>query len=214
MRAVQFVNREYYHIYNRGVDHRPLVIDRFDSDRFVDSMRLFNTANLVGSVYEASFKEDAKLLKYDKPLVDIIAYCLNPNHFHMCLMQRREKGISEFMKRLAGGYSYYFNNRHNRTGTLFEGPFKAKHVKDNDYLVHLCSYIGLNDRVHQLGDQVTKLVRSSWEENTTPKDGICTTQILDEQFSKSEFKKFALSNLPYMLSKRADYKELKELMLD
>jgi len=60
------------------------------------------------------------------------------------------------MKRVSGGYSYYFNKRHQRSGTLFQGPFKAKHINDNNYLLHLSGYINLNNKVHGLGDQVTK----------------------------------------------------------
>ena len=205
---------EYYHIYNRGVDHRPIVLDENDADRFFDSLRLFNTATLTGSIFEFSLTEQADTLKFSNPLVDIISYCLNPNHFHICLKQNRENGISELMKRLAGGYSYYFNKKHKRTGSLFEGRYKAKHINDNDYLVHVASYVALNDKVHGLGDRVTKLVRSSWEENTSYKTGICSAKIIDDQFSKSEFKKFALEALELMKSKRADYTELKGLVFD
>jgi|SRR3989344_3780721 len=214
MRNLQFANGEYYHIYNRGVDHRQIVFDEQDSDRFVDSMRLFNTVKLIGSIYEFSFQNDSKKLKFKDPLVDIISYCLNPNHFHLCLCQKRKNGISEFMKRLSGGYAYYFNRRHKRTGSLLEGRFKAKHINDNTYLLHLSCYINLNDQVHQLGDRVTKLVRSSWNQYAFNVDGICSKEIITKQFAPGEYKKFALDTLPYMQSKRGDYAELKELLFD
>ena len=212
MRKLQFSNGEYYHIYNRGVDHRSIVNDEIDSDRFVDSMRLFNTVELKGGIYEISFREDSKKLKFKDPLVDIIAYCLNPNHFHLCLCQRRKNGISEFMKRLSGGYAYYFNKRHKRTGSLLEGRFKAKHLDDNNYLLHVSCYVSLNDKVHKLSYPVSNLVRSSWEENTTDLEGICSNKIIEGQYSKIEYKKFALSNLPYMLSKRGDYEDLMNIL--
>src|SRR3989344_438138 len=98
MRKESFAIGEYYHIYNRGVDKRKIVQDKFDSSK----------------------------IKIHKPLINIVAYCLNPNHFHMILEQIEDSGISKFMKRLAGGYSWYFNNRYKRSGTLFQGPFKAK----------------------------------------------------------------------------------------
>jgi putative transposase len=77
-------------------------------------------------------------------LVSIGAYCLMPNHFHILLTPCVENGVSLFMKKLGTAYSMYFNKRYNRTGTLFEGPFKAKWADDDVYLKYLYAYIHLN----------------------------------------------------------------------
>ena len=208
IRNIQFAEGEYYHIYNRGVDRRDIVNDNADANRLLQSLTEFNCEEVTGGLYELSF---AKKRPRGKPLVDLVCYCLNPNHFHLLIREIKEGGISKFMHRFIGGYSKYFNNRNKRKGTLFEGRFKAKHVSDNDYLLHASAYINLNDRVHQLRD--TLLVRSSWNEYVdTTGVGACTKNIVLEQFkSRNEYKIFAEGALTLMLEKRPDYKELLEL---
>ena len=158
-RRTQFGNGEFYHVYNRGVDRRSIFSDNLDVNRFMNSLGAFNQKEPVGSLYEESFRKNAR---QPEALVKILAYCLNPNHYHILLQQQLENGVSEFMKRLGGGYTWYFNNRHNRNGALFQGKFKAVHVDQGAELVRLSAYINLNDRVHQLGGPTAKLVRSSW----------------------------------------------------
>jgi putative transposase len=201
---------EYYHIYNRGVDKRNIVLDEDDSERFVQGLVEFNAIDPIGSLYLRSFAKDREK---SEPLVNIVSYCLNPNHFHLILEQLMEGGISLFMSKHIGGYVRYFNEKYKRGGPLLQGPFKAKHIGDNDYLLHSSAYVNLNDRVHQLSTLGTKLVRSSWKEYTeraVPK--ICKREVLVEQFAEENgYSKFCMDNLPLMLEKRAGYKELAEL---
>ena len=209
MRKVKFVNGEFYHIFNRGVDKRNIVMDEKDSERFLQGLVEFNTREPIGSIYENSFLDKIK----GKPLVNIICYCLNPNHFHLVLEQVVENGISLFMKSVSLGYAKYFNNKYGRSGALFEGRFKVKHIDDNNYLLHTSAYVNLNDMVHRLGLPISKLIRSSWrEDEENVSKGICAKAIIQEQFdSSSEYCKFALSNLPIMLQAKEDFRALSEL---
>ena len=159
MRKTPFSDGEIYHVYNRGTDKRSIFSDRADVDRFFTSMKEFNTLDPIGSLYELSFEERKLGGSTSKPLVNFICYCLNPNHYHFLLEQVVEKGIEKFMQRLGTGYTLYFNTRHKRSGALFQGRFKSKHVESNDYLLRLSSYINLNSHVHQHGGSNTKLVR-------------------------------------------------------
>ncbi|OHB18098.1 MAG: hypothetical protein A2749_02310 [Parcubacteria group bacterium RIFCSPHIGHO2_01_FULL_45_26] len=213
MRNIKLVTGEYYHVYNRGVDHRQIVSDNEDSRRFMLGLDFFNTTRPIGSIYEYSLLKERPT---KSPLVNIIAYCLNPNHFHLILEQLEDNGISIFLKSLTGGYTKYFNNKNKRTGSLLQGTFKAKHVNDNDYLVHLSAYVNLNDKLHQLGNLVSKLVRSSFGEYTVDaKLALCKKEIILDQFKdKADYKKYCDSVLPDMIAKRADYKELEHLMFD
>jgi putative transposase len=215
-REVPFVTGEYYHIYNRGVDHRNITLDERDSDRFVLSLGSFNTDRPIGSIYEQSLRKEAEMIQ-GNPLVEVVCYCLNPNHYHMIVKQAVDRGISIYMRALFAGYSYYFNNRHKRSGTLFQGPFKAKHIADNDYLLHLSCYVNLNDRVHQLGPPGTKLVRSSWNDYTSGKSGLCKIDLILDQFKSKaggSYENYATETLPQMLDKRPEYEELKQLLLE
>ncbi|HEY4505943.1 MAG TPA: transposase [Candidatus Paceibacterota bacterium] len=218
MRKESFAIGEYYHIYNRGVDKRKIVQDKFDSSRFIESLIEFNTVKPIGSIFEKNrSKNKLSKIKIHKPLINIVAYCLNPNHFHMILEQIEDSGISKFMKRLAGGYSWYFNNRYKRSGTLFQGPFKAKHIDSNEYLLHVSTYVNLNNKVHRVGDLVAnKLVKSSWNEYLSPeKHGICKKDIILKQFkSPGEYENYALKMLPEFLQRKEEEKEIAELLIE
>lgn len=218
MRKDIFTNEEHYHVYNRGVDKRIVFVDEYDIKRFFQSMVEFNVVDPIGSIYERSFlKLGGETPKLRKKLVNIVAYCLNPNHFHLILEQVVDGGISEFMKRL-GGYTSYFNNRYKRSGVLFQGVFKSVHIDSNEYLLHVSSYVNLNDRVHQLGGFTPKLVKSmsSWEEYTNKKiKGICKKDIVLGQFENvGAYKKFALSSLETIIKRKADLKDIADFLLE
>jgi len=80
----------------------------------------------------------------DKSLVDVLSYCLMPNHFHLLLRQKTENGISQFMKKISTAYSMYFNTKYDHSGVLFQGRFKSQHVNRDSYLQCLFAYIHLN----------------------------------------------------------------------
>ena len=224
MREEAFVNGEFYHIYNRGVDKRNVFTDKYDLARFFQSINEFNVVKPIGSLYENSFRRNklgGKTAKFEEErLVNIICYCLNPNHYHFILEQVSDTGISEFMRRLGGGYTWYFNNKYKRNGSLFQGKFKDSHIGTNEYLLYLSAYVNLNNKVHQLGGLTAKLVKSSWGEyidESVDKKGekLCHTDIVLNQFrSKAEYKKFAYSALNSILKNKEKKKELEKMLLE
>ena len=217
-RKNNFATGEFYHVYNRGVDKRIIFTDEHDLNRFFKSMVEFNTIDPIGSLYEHSFRQlGGETPKLTEKLVNIIAYCLNPNHFHLILEQLLDGGISEFMKRL-GGYTSYFNNKYKRSGSLFQGTFKNAHIDSNEYLLHASSYVNLNDRVHQLGGETPKLVRSrsSWKEYTDRGvEGVCRKEVILGQFKNmDEYKKFALSSLESIIERKKNLKDIDNFLLE
>ncbi len=217
-RKVAFTNGELFHVYNRGVDKRIIFTDEYDIRRFFQSMVEFNTVDPIGSLYENAFSKLGGETPKSKKLVKIIAYCLNPNHFHMILEQLVDGGISEFMKRLGGGFTNYFNNKYERSGALFQGVFKDVHIDTNEYLLHISSYVNLNDRVHKLGGETPKLVESmsSWKEYTDKRIiGICEKEIILEQFKNSnEYKEFALSSLELIIKRKEELQGIGDFLLE
>ena len=218
IRKTPFENGQFYHVYNRGVDKRIIFTDQHDIQRFFKGLIEFNNINPVGSLYENSFRQlGGETAKLSEKLVNIIAYCLNPNHFHIILEQLVDGGISEFMKRI-GGYTWYFNNKHERTGSLFQGVFKAVHIDSNEYLLHVSAYVNLNDRVHQLGGETAKLVESlsSWKEYTNEHiRGICEKEIVLDQFRNvGEYEEFALSSLKSIIERKQELKDLDKFLLE
>ena len=152
MRRITFSPGEFYHIYNRGTEKRNIFVSKNDYRRFI--LLLYhcnNTSNVI-------LRLDKQLgpNSREEILVDICAYCLMPNHFHLLIREKTEGGISRFMQKLATGYTMYFNKRHDRNGVLFQGKFKATHVDKDEYLKYLVAYIHLNP---------VKLFDSKWKEN-------------------------------------------------
>ncbi|KKT62318.1 MAG: Transposase [Candidatus Giovannonibacteria bacterium GW2011_GWC2_44_9] len=217
MRKTIFANGEYYHIYNRGVDKRGVFMDKFDFERFLQSIEEFNSEDPIGSIYENSFIKD-QIKSKKKKLVRIICYCLNPNHYHFIIGQLVGRGIEKFMHKLGLGYTQYFNLKHHRSGALFQGPFKAIHIDSNEYLLHLSAYVNLNFKVHKfkLGDLVPKW-RSSWDEyvNEQRGAGLCKRDVILDQFkNRAEYKKFAESSLIDILGRKDAAKSLESLLLE
>lgn len=209
MRKIAFVNGEFYHVYNRGTDRRIVFANGYDFHRFLQSMREFNSIDPIGSIYQNSF--EPQLRRRTSKLVNIVCYCLNLNHYHMILEQCVNGGISEFMKRLGGGYTKHFNFKHKRSGVLFQGKFKANHIDSNEYLLHASAYVNLNGLVHKLRD---KYFYSSWDEFVDANsNGICKTNIILSQFkNKNEYKIFAKDTLKNILTRKASLKEMENLI--
>jgi len=166
MRKDPLVTEQYYHIYNRGVDKRDIFMNKHDLNRFVLSIKEFNINKPIGSI-QSNLKGKTDLDRFrDKegPLVSIVCYCLNPNHFHFIIRQEAEGGISEFFKRLLGGYTLYFNKVHKRTGSLFQGRFKSKMIKNDAYFLKIRPYVNTNYLIHDISPEKSHLILSSCQE--------------------------------------------------
>ena len=154
MRKEPLVTGCYYHIYNRGVDKRDIFSSQADLNRFILSIKEFNIIKPIGSLKEKLIEERLSdvqhptKVKENKPLVSIVVYTFNPNHFHFILKQEVDGGISEFFKRLLGGYTNYFNIIHERSGALFQGRFKSNLIDDEGYFLKIRPYAHKIGRAH------------------------------------------------------------------
>ncbi|MHB8651880.1 MAG: transposase [Minisyncoccota bacterium] len=156
-RSFIFSTDEFYHLYNRGVERRAIFLDDDDRARFT---ALLYVCNSKDPIYISNFSDwrsvDFFVLPRGERLVDIGAYCLMPNHFHLLVKEPAGDNTSIFMRKLLTGYSMYFNKKYHRTGALFEGAYKARHVNNDEYLKYLFAYIHLNP---------VKLIESGWKES-------------------------------------------------
>ncbi len=144
----EYVANGFYHIYNRGIDRREIFLDEQDYSTF-----LFNLSR-----YLAPFNiEDRSGFKKDRPSVskhkldmnlagevDLLAYCLMPNHFHLLARQNNVDGITKVIRRVCVNYAMYFNKKYGRQGGLFESVYKAVLVESEEQLLHVSRYIHLN----------------------------------------------------------------------
>lgn len=153
VRKVAFAHGEYFHIYNRGNSKQDVFLDNVDRHRF--QALLFLANGTTPFTFRRVEEDGIYTFERGDQLVYLGAYCLMPNHFHLLLTPAVEGGIQAFMQKLLTGYSMYFNRRHERTGVLYEGKFKARHANSDEYLKYLFSYIHLNP---------VKLIQHDWKE--------------------------------------------------
>ena len=142
-----------FHVLNRGVDQRNIFLDDQDNFRFLHNLFEFNDTepviNLGHFLKRNQYIDFVNRYIGKKPqprklLVEILAFCLMPNHFHLLLRQLEDGGITMFMRKLGVGYANYFNTKYNRKGTLFQGRYKAIHVSQEAHFIHLPYYIHFN----------------------------------------------------------------------
>ena len=136
---------EFYHLYDRGVEKRKIFLDDDDHIRFQSLLYACNSTNTIHvSDYWDHSRDSIFSLPKEESIVDIGAYCLMPNHFHLLVKEKIEGGISLFMQKLITGYTMYFNKKYERRGALFEGTFRAKYLDTDVYLKYQYAYIHLN----------------------------------------------------------------------
>ena len=194
-RKISFSLGEYYHLYNRGVDKRTIFFDNTDRDRFQKLLYICNGVEPV--VFRDVEDYELDKIKRGNPLVSIGAYCLMDNHFHILIKEIEEGGISKFMKKLATGYSMYFNRKNQRTGALFENNFKAKHADDDGYLKYLFSYIHLNP---------VKLIEPEWKDEGLKDIEKVKKHLLDYRYS-SYFDFLGIDRMEKNILKVGDFPE-------
>src|SRR3989338_10765575 len=181
-RPKPFLSGEWYHCYNRGVDKRQIFMDENDYERF---LMLLYAANNVEAVHISNFEHRSKSktltevlrIKRKGRLVDLAAFNLMRTHTHFLLREFAQGGITSFMRKLGTAYTMYFNIRYERTGSLFQGAFKAKHISDDQYFNRIFSYIHSNH---------AEYVEPKW------KQGI----IRDEEALKKFLIEYRYSSLP------------------
>jgi len=218
MRKTQFVEGQFYHVYNRGTEKRKIFLDDRDYQRFLLSMRLMNDEKEGLMIAWRDYKStnpNAALesflrlgLRKERPLVEIVCFSLLPNHYHFILKQLIDRGIEKFMHRIGVGHSMYFNKKYERNGVLFQGKFKASRVSPN-VLLYLSAYVNCNSEVHGISRAEIYRWSSFLEYIERRKKGLCEKGkkiILDDFKSFDEYKSFAKENVKEMRQKKADEK--------
>jgi hypothetical protein len=138
---MRFAEREFYHIYNRGVESRSIFSASSDYKRFLKGLLFFNTDK---SIEIRNLPEAPEILSPERRLVSVVSYALMKNHVHLLVRCNSEQGLAKFLQKVFIGYTMYFNTKHNRRGVLFQGGSQSKHITNNRYLTHVVDYIHLN----------------------------------------------------------------------
>jgi REP element-mobilizing transposase RayT len=158
-RRVKFRAGEYYHLYNRGSNYRPIFFERENYLYFLRHMRQYLPSTAI----------------------EVVAYCLMPNHYHL-LVHLQTDNLSNLLQPMLVSYSKSINRRYARVGPLYQGPFKAVHVDRDEYLLHLSRYIHLNPAAAGLVPHAQDWEFSSYREfiglrsGTLPRPAIILSQ--------------------------------------
>lgn len=199
MQKPEWAAGQIYHVYNRGVEKRTIFQDNSDYFRFLHDLFEFNDEQNVlpsnvrlamAKPSSASIAQLSKSLEIESPkvipvarrrklLVEILAFCLMPNHFHFLLRPKTTDSVPLFMQKLGIGYTMYFNKKYERVGPLFQGSFKAIAIEKDIHFLHLPYYIHANP---------VDLVAPLWRENKVED----VDKIIDflEQYRWSSYRDF------------------------
>ena len=218
IRKIIFENRIYYHVFNRGVDKKIIFHDEEDMKYFLDRLVDFNNDKPVGGVMRQSLIKNRKLRSPASQLVEIVAYCLLPNHFHLLLKQVGDDGIAKLMQRVCTGYAMYYNKKYKRSGALFQGRFKATRLDGRGSLEALSVYVNLNYKHHMI-DPKKKIVKSSLGEylEKNLKHNICSQTEIKKIMGKNNeneelYIRYAKMQSKHFASNKGN--ELKEINFD
>jgi REP element-mobilizing transposase RayT len=135
----------YYHIFNRGINRQPIFISEGHYYKFL-----------------------ALCNKYIPEFADILAYCLIPNHFHLLLYIHPDgvppprRGVNSPLCNLFNAYAQWFNKGTDRTGSLFQRPFKRKKILSQEYLKQVIYYIHRNPMHHNIATNPADYIFSSY----------------------------------------------------
>ncbi|MEK7503533.1 MAG: transposase [Patescibacteria group bacterium] len=157
----QLINSEIYHIVLRGVGDTLTFKNKDDYYRGIFSLYEFNTTEPVEIRRKREQRKASKARGEQfsadtrKMLVEVLSFYFMPNHIHLLVRQIQENGITRFMRKLGAGYAAYFNKKYNRKGHLFQGRFKAIHIKTDEQLITVFAYIHTNG---------VSLIEPKWKE--------------------------------------------------
>ena len=128
---------EYYHIYNRGVAKQDIFRESYDYEYMLWLFKKYLSGEKVLD------KLDRQVPDYSGE-VELVAYCLMPNHYHFLLYLKEQEGIVHLMRSVMTAYGMYFNKKYKRVGGLFQNHFLASRITSDAYYWHISRYIHLN----------------------------------------------------------------------
>ena len=202
--AREFATTEFYHLFDRGVEKRKIFMDKNDYLRFVHDLYEFNDTKPAPPFIRRSKKHYVgpsrsyivSHIEGDrrKLLINLHAFALMPNHHHLLVEQLRDGGITLFMRKLQAGYARAFNEKHKRSGYLFQGRYKDVHISSDRQLAHLVCYIHSNP---------LDLWKKNWKEKELSKSEIKEALRFLEKYRWSSYLDYSgIRNFPSVIDKK------------
>lgn len=187
-RLEPLVTGQVYHIFNQGINGQAVFTCLKEYKRAILALNYYRFLNpdLKLSLFlQKSVSERKDILKEKnvntKKIIDILAYCLMPNHFHLLLRQNKDGGISKYLSQVQNSYTRYFNSKNKRKGPIFYDQFKAVRIEDDNQLLHVNRYIHLNPYsgfVVKNFKEIESYPWSSFREYLGLEKGICEKKLV------------------------------------
>lgn len=204
-----------YHVYNRGVDKALIFKDKRDYAVFLSFLKyalLSDDSNKKIDAVDAALITEAQRFNLRREgladRLELVSYCLMPNHFHLLIYQYDKDAITRLMRSVATGYSMYFNKRYKRIGSLFQGVYKASKIGTEPYWAHISRYIHLNPL--DIGQDFRTYDYSSYRVfmGRIKQEWVKPALITDDYKSSKEYDKFVAS----YISHRHELKEIEDML--
>jgi|SRR3989344_1464254 len=216
MRNPRISPGEYYHLFNRGVHKETIFHNSIDFARFLLIVLSFQSPVVIPNVsrLSKSFVQHRVLNKdmldlekiAAKRYVELVAFCLMPNHFHLIVKEVHEGGISRYMQRALNSFTKYSNIKYDKSGHVFQGLFKAVHIENNEQLLYLSAYIHRNPRdFSQWKDKEEKYIWSSYQDYIGENrwGSLLLPNIITDQFTdKIDYEEFVRTSTAKEISER------------
>lgn len=222
----QYLENGIYHIYNRGVEKRDIFVDQQDFAVFLSYLKTYllpkdiDVLSLILNSPESSYHQKQKAekelaLKNFSGEIDLLAFALLPNHFHLLIHQHQSDGIDRFMNAFGVRYTGYFNRKYKRVGPLLQGVYKAVLIENELLLLHISRYIHLNPFI-KLGLSPSQLKEVPWPFSLADYYGLKHTDWLKPELVLNYFSKTNAGNTykDFMGDHDPDRKPIYELTID
>lgn len=208
-RKTPLITGEIYHVFNRSVARQPIFVFQKDYKRALDIIGFyiyqkpllrFSHYNRLPEKQKTDFIQNLK--KKGKKQINLISFCIMPNHFHFLIKEIHPEGITTFMRNFQNSYAKYFNKRSERSGAVFQSMFKAIRIETEEQLLHVCRYIHLNPLTSYLIKDLSELETYPWNSfkyflENKDQESVDVKFILDYFPSIKKFKEFIFDQIDY-----------------
>lgn len=222
LRKNPLVTDQIYHVYNRSVAQQPIFRNRRENNIYLNLIEYYKFANppMRFSFFSRLDKEKSGMLienlyKSDNNLVSIYTFSFMPNHYHLLLKQSQEKGIMNYIRLIQNSYAHYLNIKTKRFGSVFQSPFKAKRIENDEQFLHVSRYIHLNPLTSYLIENPNDLESYEWSSykdyvGKNPRRFVDVSFLLSFHKDKEKFRKFTLDHSDY----QRKLEKIKHLIID
>lgn len=212
-RIIPLVTDEVYHVYNRGINRQPTFNTKREYQRAILTIKYYKVLDPPTrlskflQLQKGRQEEVQEAINQREKLVEILCFCLMPNHFHFLLKQKKENGISKFLGNLQNSYTRYFNTLNERDGSLFLDQFKAKRIETDEQLIHVSRYIHLNPYTGFIVKSLVDLEAYPWSSFpaylTGDKDLVDLDLVLGMFPNADKYKQFVFDQADYQRKLKA-----------